>query len=86
MQRLLPLIVSVTIFWIVGPARIQAAQIEPLFDVHLPTVVAFFPPISQAEMTHGESNESLDDFRFYAESARVRLAKADVDFHEVFAH
>ena len=86
MQRLLSLIASVTIILIIGTIRIRAAQIEPLFDVHGPTVVAFFPPVTQAEMSDGETDESLDDFQFYAKSAHSHLAKAGVDFHEVFAH
>ena len=86
MQRLMSLMVSVTIFLTVGTIRIHAAQIAPLFDVHGPTVVAFFPPVTQADKSDGETNEALDDFQFYAERAHVHLAKAGVDFHEVFGH
>jgi hypothetical protein len=86
MQRLISLVVSVTIFLIVGTAPIPAAQIEPLFDVHRPTVVAFFASISQSKPTDDETNEALNDFQFYAERAHARLAKAGVDFHVVFSH
>ncbi len=86
MQRLVSLVVSVAIFLIVGTARIHAAQIEPLFDVHGRTVVAFFAPVSQSKTSDGETNGALNDFQFYAERAYVRFVKAGVDFHEAFAH
>jgi len=48
--------------------------------------VAFFPPVAQTDMNDGETNEALDDFQFYAERSNAQLAKAAVEFHEVFAH
>ena len=86
MQRLVFVVVSAVIFVMLGTIRIHSAQIDPIFEVHGPTVVVFFRPATQAEMRDGETNESLDDFQFYAKSAHLHFAKAGVDFHEVFAN
>jgi len=86
MQRLTGIMISFTIFFTTGTMRLHAAQIEPPFDVHGPAIVAFFPPVTQADMSDGETNAALDDFQFYAERSNAQLTKAGVDFHEVFAH
>ncbi|MES2219572.1 MAG: hypothetical protein V4587_01240 [Acidobacteriota bacterium] len=86
MQRLTCVMIFITIFFTVRTVPLHAAQIEPAFDVHGPTVVAFFPPETQSDMSHGETDAALDDFQFYAERSNALLTKAGVDFHEVFAH
>jgi len=86
MQRLAFAVFSAFIFVMLGTIRIHSAQIDPIFEVHGPTVVAFFRPATQAEMHDGEMNESLDDFLLYAKSVHLHFAKAGVDFHEVFTN
>ncbi len=60
---------------------------EPLIVVSRPTVVAFFPPVSEEELAkHPDTNEALADFQVYAERVRGPLTAAGVDFQVVFAH
>jgi hypothetical protein len=72
---------------IVGTTLSLFAQNTPTVEVTRPTIVAFFPPVSQAELVKDpDTNESLSDFRFYASQVREPLKKAGVDFKEVYAH
>jgi hypothetical protein len=62
-----------------------AAGEQRTFDVRRPTIVAFFPPVKQAELkTDPDTNEALADFQVYATRVREPLRKAGVDFHEVY--
>ena len=65
---------------------LQSAQKSPIFDVHGPTIVAFFAPVTEAELSKdGDTNEALADFQFYAGTVREPLKQRGVDFHEVYA-
>jgi hypothetical protein len=58
----------------------------PAFVVRGPTIVAFFPPVKQAELESNPGmNETLADFQFYAMQVREPLRKAGIDFHQVNA-
>ena len=57
-----------------------------LIDVRQPTIVAFFPPVTQAELNDGETNEALSDFQYYAGRVRAPLRNAGIELHEVYAH
>ena len=65
-----------------GTAVLLSAQDTPTFDIRRPTVVAFFPPVTQS---HPDKNEALADFQLYATQVREPLEKAGVDFKEVYA-
>ena len=68
-------------------APIAAAEKHPLVVVRGPTVVAFFEPITQAELEKDpDANEALADFQFYAKSVREPLTQAGIEFHELYAH
>jgi len=70
-----------------GIAPIPAAEKRPLVVVRGPTVVAFFEPITQAELEKDpDANEALADFQFYAKSVREPLRQAGIEFHELYAH
>ncbi len=57
------------------------------FDVLRPTIVAFFPPVTEAELRRDpDTNEALSDFQEYARRVREPLRSRGVDFHEVYAH
>src|SRR5579862_3709122 len=56
------------------------------FVVRRPTIVAFFPPFTQADLeADPDMNESMSDFQTYTERVREPFRKAGVDFHEVYA-
>lgn len=57
---------------------------QPIFDVRQPTILAFFPPLTQADL-NGETNEALADFQFYAMQVRKPLRRAGIEFQEVYA-
>jgi hypothetical protein len=63
-----------------------AAQKPDVIVVDRPTVVAFFPPVTDAEMEKDpDTNEALSDFQFYAMSVRKRLEAAGIQFKEIYA-
>jgi hypothetical protein len=59
---------------------------QPAFVVRRPTILAFFPPVSQKELEHDpDANEALSDFQLYASQVRGPLTKLGVDFKQVYA-
>jgi hypothetical protein len=71
---------------IVGPAAVAAPN-QPSFEIRRPTVIAFFPPVTEKDLDDDpDTNEALSDFQFYAAQVREPLRKAGVDFHEAYAH
>ena len=57
-----------------------------MMDVRGPTLVAFFPPVSDAELRENpDTNEALSDFQLYASQAQKRFEKTRVRFHVVYA-
>jgi len=64
----------------------QSAQRSPAFEVHRPTILAFFPPVTDAELAKDpDTAAALDDFQFYARKVRDNLEKRGIEFHEVYA-
>jgi hypothetical protein len=67
-----------------GP--IVAAPKQRVVIVNGPTVVAFFPPVTGAELSNEpDTNEGLTDFRYYAARVRERAGKLGIDFEEIEA-
>jgi len=62
---------------------LRAAPATPTFVVRSPTVLAFFPPVTQEDLRDG--NETLNDFQFYASQLRDAFARLGIDFEEVYA-
>ena len=53
----------------------------PTFVIERPTIIAFFPPMTDAELDKNpDMNEVLGDFQLYASQASPGLKKAGVDF------
>jgi hypothetical protein len=64
----------------------EAAQKQDVIVVDRPTVVAFFPPMTDAEMDKDpDANEALSDFQLYAGQVRKRLEAAGIQFQEIYA-
>jgi len=54
------------------------------YVVQKPTVLAFFPPVTEAELAKdADTNEALGDFQLYATQAGPKLKKAGIDFEVV---
>jgi hypothetical protein len=63
-----------------------AAPKQKLVVVNRPTVIAFFPAVTDAELSKDAgTNETLSDFQFYSAQARPKLKDAGVDFEEIYA-
>jgi hypothetical protein len=63
-----------------------AAPKEKPVVVNGPTVVAFFPPVTDAELAKDpDTNESLADFQLYATSVREKLDNAGIQFQVIYA-
>jgi len=68
-------------------SRLFAAETPSIIVVKGPTVVAFFPPVTKAELKKGsDANESLANFQTYAARVREPFKKAGIELHEVFTH
>jgi uncharacterized protein YggE len=66
---------------------VLATEKPPVIVVEGRTIVAFFPPVSNAELEKDpDTNEALADFRFYANQVREPLKKAGVEFRELYTH
>ena len=66
---------------------VSAAEKPPLVDVKGQTLIAFFPPVSDAELERDPgTNEALGDFQVYAARVRDPLKNAGIEFHELYTH
>jgi hypothetical protein len=75
------------LYVIAGSLAPGAAEKRPVVVVRGPTILAFFEPVTQAELEkYPDINETLADFQFYATSVRAPLRKAGIKFHELYAH
>jgi hypothetical protein len=63
-----------------------AVKNSQVFVIHRPTIVAFFPPVTAADLDSDENtSEALADFQFYAGEVRTPLLNAGIDFREADA-
>lgn len=70
---------------LLAPGYAQEAPIQT-FVISRPTIVAFFPPLSEADLDKNpDMNEALGDFQLYASRAQAPLKKAGIDFEVVSA-
>ena len=84
-MRLAPL-QAVSVFLIPGVCLSQSAGKTPVFQVLRPTVVAFFEPVTEAELDKdADLNEVLSDFQWYAGKIRKPLQESGIEFHVVYA-
>jgi hypothetical protein len=56
-----------------------------VIDIRQATIVAFFSPVTQAELNDGETNEALADFQYYVGRVRAPLRNAGIELHAVYA-
>src|SRR5258708_36620509 len=85
MNRLVLRLVCVS--FLLGSSPLESAKKTPTFDVHGPTILAFFPPVTEAgRLKDPDTNTALDDFQFYAREVRQPLEKKRIEFGEVYAH
>jgi hypothetical protein len=85
MKRLLLAVVLIAAAIIDGYSQPVGKQPQTLV-VHHATIVAFFPPVTRAELDSDEdNNEALSDFQFYTGKARAPLQQAGIDLREVDA-
>jgi hypothetical protein len=77
--------VLVAMIWIGLSCGKCIAQSSPIFVVHQPTIIAFFP-ITQAEVdSSADDTEALGDFDHYVSLTEKRLHSAGVAIHLVNA-
>src|SRR5262245_47372676 len=59
---------------------------EPTITVRGPTIVAFFEPLTDAELAKDpDSNEALSDFQLYAAESRKAVKRTGIAFEEIYA-
>jgi hypothetical protein len=77
-------LILLTLLAVAVPIAAQRKN-PPTFDVRGPMVVAFFPPVTQAERQRDpDTNEALSDFQEYAHRVREPLRRKGIEFHEVY--
>lgn len=77
---------AISILLAPGLCSSQSAKQPPIFQVHRPTLIAFFEPITEAELDKdADLNDVLSDFQWYAGEIQKPLQKSGVDFHVVYA-
>jgi hypothetical protein len=80
MKLLCPVIVFL------GGFAATAADPQPTITVHGPTIVAFFEPITEAELkADPDANEVLSDFQYFAGGAGKAFQNTGIDFHVIYA-
>jgi len=62
-----------------------AAERERTFVIRRPTVIAFFPPVTEQELSDTGNNEALAHFQFSANEARKPLHDVGITFIENYA-
>ncbi|HME58788.1 MAG TPA: hypothetical protein VKF63_10655 [Terracidiphilus sp.] len=64
----------------------NATKSVPVFVIHGPTIVAFFPPVTAKDLDSDQNtNEALSDFQFYIDEVRNPLHKAGIELQESYA-
>ena len=64
----------------------SGAEKQQLIIVRGPSIVAFFAPVTQAELEKDpDINETLSDFQFYATQVRKPLKEGGIEFYELYA-
>src|ERR1700752_1968379 len=85
-MRRLCLLAAIVILLLPADSLSLRTSIEtPLFDIHQPTVLAFFRPTSHADEPGTGPNDSLSDFQVYLRQASAPLGKAGIEVHDVYA-
>src|ERR1035437_1291172 len=80
MKRIIWIFLLVAVWAGTGNAQ-KTTKPVPVFVIHQPTIIAFYPHYTQDELDKGEGDAAaMDDFSFYAYKAEKRLHKAGIDF------
>ena len=80
MKRLIGALMLVYAATAFGSQQISSSP-TPCFEIRKPTIVAFFPPVTEAELeADPDTNEVLSDFQLYAGAASGPLQKSGIDF------
>jgi hypothetical protein len=85
MRRLCLLATSFILLLPAGSLSLRASIETPLFDIHQPTVLAFFRPTSHADESGSRANDTLSDFQVYLRKASAPLGQAGIEVHDVYA-
>ena len=88
MKGLLAIVILTGFSLLVVPSSFgQTTDEEPLITVKSPTVVAFFPPVTERELRNDpDTNEVLADFQYYAGESIEPLRQAGINFQPLFVH
>ena len=70
--------------WVGAENSQDTANSVPIFVIHQPTIIAFFP-ITQAEADSSDNTEALSDFQFYIHEVRDPLHKSGIDLQEAYS-
>jgi len=84
MKRFNSIVVTIVLLSVLS-MPLLAAERERTFVIRRPTVIAFFPPVSEQELSDTGHNDSLAHFQYSANEARKPLHDAGITFIENYA-
>jgi hypothetical protein len=85
MRQFMHAMASTVIALLLAPSLVATAK-NTIVVVNRPTVVAFFLPVTSAELNADpDTNEALSDFQLYATKVRKPLNDAGIGFKEIYA-
>jgi hypothetical protein len=85
MRRLIHASAGTVVALLLVPSLVATPK-NTIVVISRPTVVAFFPPVTSAELNADpDTNEALADFQLYATKVRKPLSDAGIDFKEIYA-
>jgi hypothetical protein len=83
MKRIVWIFLFVAV-WVGAGNSQETTKTVPVFVIHQPTIIAFFP-ITQAEVDSSDNTEALSDFQFYIGEVRDPLHKLGIELKEAYA-
>jgi uncharacterized protein YggE len=88
MKRLILILAAASVLVLSSQlSRVFAADTPPMVVVQGATVVAFFPPVTKAELEKDpDTNEALADFQTYLARVRKPFKKSGIEVHELYTH
>ena len=86
MRVLVAAVIGVALVLCLAVVRTAAVAKAPqVFNIKGPTVIAFFPPVSDSELDgDAELNDTLSDFQYYDDEVRRPFKKAGIELHEAY--
>lgn len=85
MRRLYLLAAIAVLLFPADSLPLRTSTETPVFDIHKPTLLAFFRPAPHEEEQGTRANDALSDFQVYLRQASAPLGRAGIEVHDIYA-